>query len=159
MGQHRAAFGPIPLQQGSWLSEHLQNPFQQQYVPCREQTRESPPGFHAQSTALPSPQWIFHPELSPVVRGTKGLLKMDVHSLSSSEFEDKMLYNGRAVACDGALPVNTALGPKWTKASEDTEPRTGTAEMQLITYERENTAQGCGAGGEVPSQELTDAFR
>lgn len=31
--------------------------------------------------------------------------------------------------------------------------------MQLITYERENTAQGCGAGGEVPSQELTDAFR
>lgn len=35
MGQHQAGFGPI-LQQGSWLSEHLQNPFQQQYVPSLE---------------------------------------------------------------------------------------------------------------------------
>lgn len=64
---------------------------------------------------------------------------MDVHSPSGSEFKEKMLYNGRAVECDRALPVNAALGPKWTKASGDAEPKTGTAEMWLITYKRANS--------------------
>lgn len=75
---------------------------------------------------------------------------MDVHSPSGSEFEEKMLYNRRAVECDRALPVDAALGLKWTKASGDVEAKAGTAEMWLITHKGANTAQGgCKQGSAI----------